>query len=64
MSKRDTEETPIKSGAAAIEKWAAKNATPDWLFKATKIAKQWAGGAEVSEAEYLSAVDVCANGRI
>lgn len=38
-----------------IEFWAAKNATPDWLFACAKTLEGWPIGRELSETDYLAA---------
>jgi hypothetical protein len=44
-----------QSERAAIEKWAKKNGTPDWLFAATKALLGGIEGFETTEAGYLAA---------
>ena len=44
-----------------IEEHAKEHKTAEWLFKATKVGELWAQGAEITEDEYLEAVEKTAN---
>lgn len=48
--------TQASSGVMAIEAWAEAKKTPDWHLAATKAAKKWGMGKEVSESEFDAAV--------
>jgi hypothetical protein len=52
---------PTTADRKAVEEHAKKNATPDWLFNATKVGERWAIGAEVTEQDYRDAVNRTAN---
>jgi hypothetical protein len=58
---------PTKEPAAekpetkTIERWCAELGTPDWLFAAARALRQWPIGKEISQADYLAAVEAAGN---
>lgn len=49
---------------STVETWAADKNTPAWLFAAAKALHLWPIGKELSEADYIKAVDAAANVQI
>lgn len=51
--------TPDKTPATAqaFDVWAETHATPDWLLAAARHKANWPEGRELSEAEYLKALE-------
>ena len=53
MEEKKREPKPLQP----VEAYQQRLGTPDWLFAAAKALARWAVGTEVSEAEYLRAIE-------
>lgn len=61
---KDNEKPEPVSVKQPVEALAAALATPDWLFAAAKVKHGWPTGQELTEAQYLKAIEAAGKERI